>query len=156
MRRYIIISLLLLFFSSCMNKDSAEILSSVFPQFAEYEHKTEFFTSNMYVSPHLILYRGKMSEEDYGDFINNSNYIPNCKEYKGYTYENMRENSFPFDITDVGWWQDIYLSKPDFTGHYDNDLKKFTSCQESRQYKFAFAYKEGYCYLVIENTVSEK
>lgn len=143
----------IIFLLGCDNK-SNEVLAEVFPNYENYEYQKKYFNSSQWVQPHTILYRGKMNKDDYEKVISNPSYIENCIEFKG-QYESMQEYGYPFKISEVDWWQAIYNKKSDFVGHYDHSLKKFTDCETSREYRYAFAYKEGFCYLIIDNTLSK-
>lgn len=96
-----------------------------------------------------------MTRGQYDELISQDRFIENCPEFHGANYENMKENNYPFKVSSVNWWKMIYSAPPDFVGHYSCDLSKFTSCIESRQFKYAFSYSEGFCYLIIERALSE-
>ena len=127
------------------------LLIKVFPEFYKYSYEFKEFKTWKYKDPHIILYRGEMDANKYKEIINSDRYIRNCIEWRGLTYENMRDNRYPFSVRDIDWWKPVYNSKPDLVGHYDSYSNKFTNCKESRQYKYAFAYLNGYCYLIIES-----
>ena len=146
---------LVLAFFSC-DPEPEKILENVLESYATYEHDYKKFRSRDWVSPLIVLYRAQMDKEEYSSIISNSRYIRNdCLWKKGYNYENLRENAYPFEIYKVEWWLPVYDAVPDFVGHYNHGLQKFTTCEESREYKYAFYYSEGYCYLIIENTLAD-
>lgn len=140
---------------SC-NNDSHDILEHILPSFESYDYDVEIFKSRDWVQPHLIVYKARMPFDHFNnDVFNNCDRVPGCFEFRG-RYETMVPIAYPFDITDISWWQPMNRLDNDFVGHFDYDLKKFTGCIESRQYRYAFKYLNGYCYLIIENTLSKK
>jgi len=151
MKRAFII-LMIVFLTGC-NTRSKKVIASVLKNYKDFEHQIEYFQSDDYRTPHLILYRGEMERSEYDNIIKNPDYVPNCIEFHGFGYDNMKENSYPFDLSEVVWWQSVYNLEPDFVGHYSKEMNKFTDCKTSREYKYAYKFLDGYCYLIIENTL---
>ncbi len=156
LKNKILFFLILVFGAGCNGTHTFEVLAGVFPEYEQFEHKKEYFLSRTYVDPHLILYKGRMGYQSYKKIIENSILVPNCKELRGLHYEKMSDIIFPFALESIEWWSPIINSHADFVGHYDRKLGKYTKCEESIQYRYAFAYKDGYCYLIIENTLQTR
>ncbi|RZS99731.1 hypothetical protein [Aquimarina brevivitae] len=153
--RGILLFIMLIFLLSCNNRPN-KILSKVFENYKDYNFQNKFFESNDYVTPLLIIYKAEMTKDEYYKLINSPKYVPNCNTFKGCRYENMKANSFPFNLSEVNWWQPVYNLNPDFVGHYNAKMDQFTDCETSREYKFAYKFLNGYCYLIIENTLENR
>lgn len=144
---------ILLLLSSCRSEQCPNILDVIMPANKQYESENKVFTTWTYPDALLIAYRGKMSDNEFSKIIANKNYKKNCPQLSGALYEKMSTIALPFEIYNVDWWSEVINEKPDFVGHYDCSNGRFSTCFESRQIKYSYKYKNGYCYLLIERAV---
>lgn len=151
--RYLLLLILVVFSSCARESNGKKFVNEIVPDYELKIYKEEIFSEVLDKKADLLLYRFEMDTLEFVKILSNENMIPNCVNYGGYSYENMKENAYPFSISDVDWWKPIYFDVPDFVGHFSSVESKFTSCFESREYKYAMLYESGYCYLIIENNM---
>ena len=134
---------------SCKS-DSKMVLKEVFPNFETYETEIKIYKNYEFANLELLVLRAEMKEQEYKNIIDDDRFQKICEYQSGPFYENMKETQIIFNLVDLEWWKPVYHKTPELMSHYNMDLKKFTKCNEKTQFRFAFSYHDGYCYLLIE------